>query len=111
MALVEGFFSYSMQGCCAVLPESERNGFAYATRKQGKENKVFSSFMMHLYINDCCLLSNRERSWLTQIKIYFWYSEEYRSKVDLAGLPISMFMSPSIAVWCHSQRDRKKNAD
>lgn len=64
--------------------------------------------MLHLYRNDCCLLSNRERSWLTQLKIYFWYSEGYRSKVDLAGMSISMLTGPPVAVWCYSQRNRTK---
>lgn len=62
---------------------------------------------MHLYIKDCCLLSNGVRPILIQIKMYFWYSEKYRSKVDLAGMLICIFVGPPTAVWCYSQRHRK----
>lgn len=47
---------------------------------------MFNCFMMHLYINGCWFLYNGERSWLTQINMHFWYSLEYKSKVDLAGI-------------------------
>lgn len=86
MALAEVFFvpvqcKAAVQSC---LNLKEIGLLMQLETRKGKQS--FKSFVMHLYINDCCLLSNRERSMLMQIKIHFWYSEQYRSKVDLAGM-------------------------